>query len=88
MVKMKRDDPKPLPRRVQWWRRTRNQRAKALQSFKAATSTALSLAISLLGAILVSYGVWTIYAPLGYITGGLLLWCLQWSHEQDKGRKR
>lgn len=47
----------------------------------------MNLAVSCAGAILVSYGVWMIYAPVGYTIGGLLVWAVQWSHEQDKGRK-
>ena len=74
------DDLKPLPRRVQWWRETRDRRQHAYTSFKTAGRRALTLAISLLGATLVGYGVWMIYAPLGYIVGGSLLWVLQWNY--------
>jgi hypothetical protein len=77
---------KPLPRHVQWWRRTRDRRQAAYTTFKAMGAKALILAISVLGATLVSYGAWMIYAPAGYIVGGLLCWVLLWSHEQDHGR--
>lgn len=47
---------------------------------------ALTLAISLLGAMLVSYGVWQVYAPAGFVTGGILLWAVQWNYgEGGKG---
>lgn len=73
-------------RRVQWWLRSRDRRHAAYTSFKSGVIRALTLAISVLGATLVSYGVWMIYAPLGYIVGGLTVWLLLWSHEQDKRR--
>ena len=76
---------KPLPRRVQYWRRTRERRQQAFRTFKITASKALTLAISVLGAILISFGVWSIYAPAGYIVGGFICWMLLWSHEQDKG---
>lgn len=80
------EDLKPLSRRVQWWRRTRDQRQRAFTAFKSASAKVLTLAISVLGATLVSYGAWMIYAPAGFIVGGLLTWVLLWSHEQDRGR--
>ena len=89
----KMDDLTPLPnwkrRRLElvaWWRRTRNQRQRAYKSFKTTALRALTLAISVLGGILISYGVWQTYAPAGYVVGGALCWVLQWSHEQDKQR--
>ena len=33
--------------------------------------------IGVIGALLLSFGVWLVYAPAGYITGGFL--CLAWS---------
>lgn len=81
------DDLKPLPRRVQWWRRTRDARQRALKTFKTQAAKLLTLAISVVGAILISYGVWLAYAPAGYVTGGILTWVLLWSHEQDKRRR-
>lgn len=47
---------------------------------------ALTLAISVLGAILISYGVLLVYVPAGYVVGGLMCWLLLWSHEQDRRR--
>lgn len=79
-------DLKPLPRRVQWWRRTRDRRRTAYQNLKNAGARLLTLAFYVLGATLVSYGVWMIYAPLGFIVGGLVVWLLLWSYEKDKGR--
>ncbi|MGL5237038.1 MAG: hypothetical protein ACRC8O_03230 [Plesiomonas shigelloides] len=46
--------------------------------------------VGVLGALLLSFGVWIIYPPAGYIAGGLL--CLAWSwlsakalsNQQDK----
>ncbi|WP_254592786.1 hypothetical protein [Pectobacterium polaris] len=33
--------------------------------------------IGVIGALLLSFGVWLVYAPAGYISGGVL--CLLWS---------
>lgn len=81
-------DLTPLPRHVQFWRRTKNQRHAALKTLKSTAAALLVLAVSVLGAILVSYGVWQVYAPAGYVTGGLMCWLLLWSHEKDKGGSR
>lgn len=43
----------------------------------------MTLAISVLGATLVGYGVWMIYAPAGFIVGGIMLWVLQWNYGKD-----
>lgn len=84
------DDLTPLPkwrqrqaRMVAWWKRSRDQRRTALQTVGKAGRRALTLAISVVGAILVSYGVWTAYAPAGYIIGGLLLWAIQWNYGDE-----
>jgi hypothetical protein len=82
-----RDDFKPLPRHVQWWRRTRNQRLAAYKSFESGVRKLLTLAISVVGAILISYGVHEVYPPAGFVTGGIMCWLLLWSHEQDKRRR-
>lgn len=82
------DDLTPLPRRVQWWRETRNQRRAALTTLKSTAEALLILAVSVLGAILVAYGVYQVYAPAGFVTGGLMCWLLLWSHERDKAVKR
>ena len=34
--------------------------------------------IGVLGALLLSFGVWMIYHPAGYITGGVLCLALSW----------
>lgn len=81
-------DLEPLPRRVQWWRRTKNQRHAALKTLKSTAAALLTLAVSVLGAILVSYGVYQVYIPAGYMTGGMMCWLLLWSHEKDKGGSR
>jgi len=89
------DDLTPLPawrQRVARWRqkwiRSRNRRQAAYRSFKSAAQKGLTLAISVLGAILISYGVWQMYAPLGYVVGGFLSWLLLWSAEKDRERRR
>lgn len=82
------DDLKPLPARVQWWRRTAGRRQNALIAFKAMVATLVSLAVSVVGATLVAYGVWTMHAPSGYIVGGILVYALQWSHEKDREVER
>jgi ABC-type spermidine/putrescine transport system permease subunit II len=81
-------DFKPLPRPVRWWRETRNQRQAALTTLKSTAAALLTLAVSVLGAILVSYGVYQVYVPAGYVVGGLMCWLLLWSHEKDKGGGR
>lgn len=87
------DDLKPLPAWRQrlaqfraWWKRSRYQRQKRYRTLGIAVQKLLTLAISVLGATLISYGAYLIYAPLGYITGGMLAWLLLWSHEQDRRR--
>lgn len=81
------DDLKPLPRHVQWWRRTRIQRQRAWKSFESVARKLLTLAIHVLGAILISYGVHQVYAPAGYVTGGIMCWLMLWSAEQDRRRR-
>lgn len=39
----------------------------------------------MLGAILVSFGVWSAYHPAGYIVAGLLLWAIQWNYGKEEG---
>lgn len=50
--------------------------------------TLVSLAVSVLGATLVAYGVWTVYPPAGYVVAGIAVFALQWSHEKDREAKR
>lgn len=88
MRKIEDPDLVPLSPRVQWWRRSRNRRQAALTTFKCMAALALTLAVSAAGAILISFGVYQMYAPAGWITGGLMCWVLIWSHEQDKRRQR
>jgi hypothetical protein len=78
------NDLKPLPRPVQWWRKSRNRRQTALTTFKNATAKALTLAISVAGAMLISYGVYSVYPPAGFLVAGVLVWVLQWSYERDR----
>lgn len=89
---MKRRDPllDPLPKwkqrraaLVAWWRRSRDRRRALAGNLKKAGRRGLTLAISVLGATLVSYGVWSIYAPVGYIAAGLLLWAIQWNYGDE-----
>lgn len=81
-------DLKPLPAWKQAWRRGGNRRREARQAFKTVTASLLTLVVSVLGATLISYGVYQVYAPAGYIVGGIMCWLLLWSHEQDgKGRQ-
>lgn len=83
-----RSDLKPLPSHVQWWRSTAGRRRNALIAFKAMVATLVSLAVSVVGATLVAYGVWCMHAPSGFITGGVLVYLLQWSHEKDREVER
>lgn len=68
------------------WRRSKDRRKRAASTLQSAGTLALSLAISLAGGTLIAYGVYLIFEPAGYITGGLMAWLLQWSHEKDRGR--
>ena len=86
------DDLTPQPgwkqrrdRLAAWWNRSRDSRARKRDSLKKAGRKGLTLAISMVGAILVSYGAWTIYAPAGYIVGGLLTWAVQWNYGEGDG---
>jgi hypothetical protein len=85
-------DLMPLPPwRQKWnrfrvnWVRTKNQRRIAYLSLIKLLKKGLTLAVSVLGAMLISFGAYQIYAPVGYVTGGLLCWVLVWSSEQDRG---
>lgn len=80
----------PLPkwkqhraRLVAWWRRSRDQRRNAYTSLKKAGRKGLTLAISVVGATLVSYGVWSVHHPAGYVTAGVLLWAVQWNYGDE-----
>lgn len=83
-------DPLPayrrhLARAKGWWLRTGNQRSETLRTLRKAGRRGLTLAISLLGLTLVSFGVYSIHAPAGYVTGGILLWALQWNYGSREG---
>lgn len=90
-----RTDLKPLPTYKQYalhagalWRRKRIARQIAYKSFKLQVAKLLTLAISVVGATLISYGVYDVYAPAGYVVGGIMCWLLLWSHEKDRGRRQ
>lgn len=70
-----------------YWRRTKNRRRETRKSFESGAAKLLTLAISVLGGILISYGVYQVYAPAGFVTGGFMCWLLLWSAEQDKRRR-
>lgn len=69
------------------WRRSKDRRHRACGTLVSAGIMLLTLAISTAGATLISYGVYRIYEPAGYIAGGFMCWLLLWSHERDKGRR-
>lgn len=70
---------------VAWWRRSRDRRLRTLKNLGKAGRRGLTLAISMLGAILVAYGTWTVYAPAGWIVAGGLLWAIQWNYGDEEG---
>lgn len=87
-----RDDLTPLPkwrqhqaRMVSWWRRSRDARVKSARNLRKAARKGLTLAISLAGATLISYGVWSVHRPAGYAVAGLLLWAVQWNYGEEEG---
>lgn len=84
-------DLTPLPPwRQKWnklradWRRSKERRRLAYKSFKRAARAALTLAVSVVGAILISFGVWSVYHPAGYVVAGLLLWGIQWNYGKEE----
>lgn len=85
---MRTDDLTPLPLWKQRWRAGAVRRREALVAFKAMVATLVSLAVSVVGATLVAYGVWSMHAPSGFIVGGVLVYLLQWSHEKDREVER
>lgn len=80
-----RSDLKPLPRWRQWWNRTADRRHRGRKILASAGRRALTLAISVLGVMLISYGVWSIHHPSGFIVAGLLVWAVQWNHGDREG---
>lgn len=85
----------PLPRWKQrqrallaGWRRSKDRRLRAARSAGKAGRRGLTLAISLVGLIMVSHGVYSVYPPAGYVTGGILLWVLQWNYGSKEGSDR
>lgn len=81
-----RSDLVPLPRRVQWWRSTADRRRSAWVSLQSVARSLLTIAITVLGGTLISFGVYSVYRPAGFVVAGLICWLLLWSHEQDKRR--
>ena len=69
---------------VAWWRRSRDRRRTAYQGLRKAGARALTLAISMVGATLISYGVWSVYAPAGYVVAGVLVWAIQWNYGEEE----
>ena len=90
-MKRRRDpllDPQPKWRQhrdrlVASWRRSRDSRRNAYRNLKKAGRKGLTLAISVLGATLVSFGVWSVHHPAGYVVAGLLLWAIQWNYGEE-----
>lgn len=80
-----RSDLKPLPRWRQWWHRTADRRKKRAKALASAGRRGLTLAISVLGVMLISYGVWSVHRPSGYVIAGLLVWAVQWNYGDREG---
>lgn len=83
---------KPLPvwkqrwRAVQAaWRRSKDRRRRACATLANAGRKGLTLAISMVGVILISYGVWSFHHSAGYVVAGLLLWGVQWNYGKEEG---
>ena len=70
---------------VAHWRRSRDSRVRRYATLRNAGRRGLTLAISVVGAMLVSFAVWQMYAPAGYAVGGLLVWALQWNYGEERG---
>lgn len=67
------------------WRRSRDRRRQVVKTFGRLGRRGLTLANSMLGGILVAYGVGVIYRPAGFIVAGSLVWILQWTHGDREG---
>lgn len=80
-----RSDLKPLPRWRQWWRRTADRRRRAGKILASVGRRGLTLAISVLGVMLISYGVWSVHHPAGFVVAGLLVWAVQWNYGDREG---
>lgn len=85
-------DLRPLPKwkqkraaLVAWWRRSRDRRQTALQTAKKTGRRALTLVVSMVGATLISFGVWQVHDSAGYVVAGLLLWGIQWNYGKEEG---
>lgn len=69
------------------WRRSKDRRHRAWVTLQSAVTLALTLAFTLGGATLISFGVYRMYAPAGYITGGIMCWLLQWAAGETNRRR-
>ena len=67
-----------------WWRTSKDRRRRGYRTLGIVGQKLLTLAISVLGATLISYGVWLVYVPAGFVTGGFMAWLLLWSNEKDR----
>lgn len=85
---MKARDLTPLPPLKRWWRSTERRRREAGRRTLAVLGGLLTVAASVLGGTLISFGVYRIYEPAGLMVGGLVVWLLQWSHERDREARR
>lgn len=86
------DEFKPLPVwKQRWraaraaWRRSKDRRRRVCATLAIAGRRGLTLAISMVGVILISYGVWSIHHSAGYVVAGLLLWGIQWNYGKEEG---
>ena len=68
------------------WRRSKDRRKVVYSTLVSAGTAMLSLVFAVAGATLIAYGVYEVYRPAGFVTGGIMCWVLQWSRERDRGR--
>lgn len=80
------DDLTPLPPWKTKWRRGRIARRKAAETLLSMVRSLVPVVVSVVGATLVALGVHQVYGPAGFITGGLMVFALQWSHEKDRSK--
>ncbi|QMP84385.1 putative cysteinyl-tRNA synthetase [Streptomyces phage Dagobah] len=69
------------------WRRSKDRRQKVRMTLQRTATLGVTLAFHLGGATLISFGVYQMYSPAGYICGGLMCWLLSWASERDTGRR-
>lgn len=67
-----------------WCQRTADVRAMLAKKSYALFRWALTFSLSLVGVLLIAYGVYRIYEPAGFIAAGLGAWAIEWRLDDDE----